>query len=152
MPSGVGVETNQEVRWSDAAGRPNLLKLSDDGSAASAPTEPLFGIASVLAGAYWQCGVSGLRLGLATTRILAQGQLKLLEYARSSVLPEFRDQALRVVVDEARLCLRDVADAAFEELGRLRSELAALQDAARELVPERDDTEKAYQRRWKVKP
>jgi hypothetical protein len=152
MPSGVGVQTNQDVGSSDAADRSNLLKLRDDGKAGAAAAEPMFAIASVLAGAYWQCGVSGLRLGLATTRILAQGQLKLLEYARSSALPEFREQALRVVVDDARLCLRDVADAAFEELGRLRSELTALQDAAREVVPGREDAETAYQRRWKVKP
>jgi hypothetical protein len=152
MPSGVGVQTNQDVGSSDAADRSNLLKLRNDGKAGAAAAEPMFAIASVLAGAYWQCGVSGLRLGLATTRILAQGQLKVLEYARSSALPEFREQALRVVVDDARLCLRDVADAAFEELGRLRSELAALQDAARDAVPGREDTETAYRRRWKVKP
>jgi len=152
MPSSVDVETNQDVRPRDAAGPPNLVKLRNDGKADAAAAEPMFAIASVLAGAYWQCGVSGLRLGLATTRILAQGQLKLLEYARSSAVPEFREQALRVVVDDARLCLREVTDAAFEELGRLRSELTALQDSARELVPGREDTETAYQRRWKVKP
>ena len=152
MPSGVGVETNREVHQNDAGDRPNSRKLNDEANAAAAAAEPLLGIASVLAGAYWQCGVSGLRLGLATTRILAQGQLKLLEYARSSALPESREQALRVVVDDARHCLREMGDAAFEELGRLRSELTALQDAARGLVPEPDDSGKAYRRRWKVKP
>jgi hypothetical protein len=152
MPSGAGVETNQDVRWSDPAGPPNSQKLTDEANAGAATVQPLFEIASVLAGAYWQCGVSGLRLGLATTRILAQGQLKLLEYARSSAQPEFREQALRIVVDDTRHCLRDIGDAAFEELGRLRCELTALQDAARGLVPEPNDTGKAYQRRWKVKP
>lgn len=151
MLSGTGGEANQEVRrihpapWRNSRG-------SISGANSRAGAEPFFRIASLFANAYWQCVASGLRFGFTTTQRLAQGQLQLLQHLRFSDPQAFQEQALRVVVDEARGCLRDVADAASEELGRLRSELAALQEAARGLLAEEEDTEKVYRRRWKAKP
>jgi hypothetical protein len=56
------------------------------------------------------------------------------------------------VVDEARGCLREVAEAVTVELGQLHQTLGSLDEAARTLVPHMDDAQQPYRRPAKVKP
>jgi hypothetical protein len=110
-------------------------------------------IASILGRAHLQCAVSGLRFGLRTTKRLFQGQSRLLDHMRSSESSDdFREQAVRILVDEARGCLRDVVDASSEEVRRLQSELARLQEEVRAVVSGGNDSQIEYTRRWKAKP
>jgi hypothetical protein len=152
MLSGGGGRMNPEVRRDDDADpwRNSRGPMSGANDVA-AGAEPFFRIAVLLANAYWQCAASGLRFASTTTQRLAQGQFQLLDHMRFSDPRAYREQTLRIVVDEARGCLRDLADVAAQELGRLRTELAALQEAARGLLAEEKDTEKVYRRRWKAK-
>jgi hypothetical protein len=113
--------------------------------------EPAIKVGMILAHAQLQCLASGLRLGLAATSILVRGQLRLLGRLRSSSAEELPEE-LGTVVDEARACLREVAEAATAELGQLKRSFGSLDEAARNLVPRLDDSEQPFRRRCKVKP
>jgi hypothetical protein len=112
--------------------------------------EPAINIGMILADAQLQCLASGLRLGLKTTSILAAGQLRFLGRLQFSNAEEFPER-LGTVVDEARGCLREVAEAMTVELGRLQHHLGSLDEAARNLVPRPDDSGQPYRRRWRAK-
>ena len=112
--------------------------------------EPAINVGMILAHAQLQCLASGLRLGLAATSILVGGQLRFLSRLRFSSAEEF-PQELGTVVDEARGCLREVAEAITAELGQLQRSFGSLDEAACNLVPRPDDSEQLYRRRWKVK-
>jgi hypothetical protein len=112
--------------------------------------EPAFNVGSILADAYLQCVASGIRFAFKTTSILAKGQITFLNQVRFPNAQEFPEQ-LRTVVDEARGCLRDVADVASLELDQLRRRLAALDEATQNLVPDVDNSDHPYRRRWKAK-
>jgi len=113
--------------------------------------EPAINVGMILAHAQLQCLASGLRLGLAATGILARGQLRLLSRLRFSSAEELPEE-LGTVVDEARGCLREVAEAVTVELSQLQRSFGSLDEAARNLVPRLDDSEQPYRRRCKVKP
>jgi hypothetical protein len=113
--------------------------------------EPAINVGMILAHAQLQCFASGLRLGLAATSILVCGQLKFLSRLRFSSAEEFPEE-LGTVVDEARGCLREVAEAVTAELGQLQRSFGSLDEAACNLVPRPDESEQLYRRRWKVKP
>jgi hypothetical protein len=89
---------------------------------------------------------------LRTTKRLFQGQSRLMGHMRSpESSDDFREQAMRILVDEARGCLRDVVDASSEEVRRLQSELARLQEEVRAVVSGGNGSEIEYTRRWKAK-
>jgi hypothetical protein len=118
----------------------------------TARTEVVVQIASILGRAHLQCVVSGIRFGLRTTKGLLRGHSRLFDHMRSSESPDgFREQALRIVVDETRGCLREVADASSHEFRRLQSELAKLQEEMRTLLSGANGSENKYTRRWKAK-
>jgi hypothetical protein len=112
--------------------------------------EPAISVGIILADAHLQCMASGVRFALKATSILATGQLRFLNEIRSTDAHEFPDR-LRTVVDEARGCLRELADVMSLEAGRLHRQLAALDEAARNLVPHIDNADQPYRRRWKAK-
>jgi len=142
---------NSNNRSRGAGDQQTTAKSQEASGAGIAGAEPIVKIGSILADAYWQCAASGMRFGWAATGILTRGQLRLLEHMRQSGSEPLGDHALRTAVDEARGCLREVADAAFSELGQLRSGLAALQQTTRDLASEPDSGEETYKRRWKAK-
>lgn len=112
--------------------------------------DPALNVGSILTDAYLQCVASGVRFAFKTTSILAKGQISLLSQIRFPNAHEFPEQ-LRTVVDEARGCLREVADVASLELGQLRTRIGALEEATRRLVPDVNDSDHPYRRRWKAK-
>lgn len=122
---------------------------SDEGKGFVA--EPAINVGMILAHGQLQCLASGLRLGLAATSILVGGQLRLLSRLRFSSAEEFPKE-MATVVDEARGCLREVAEAITVELGQLQRSFGSLDEAACNLVPRPDDSEQLYRRRWKAKP
>jgi hypothetical protein len=110
----------------------------------------LFNVGTILTDAYLQCVASGVRFAFKTTGVLAKGQLSLLHQMGFPAAQEFPDQT-RTVVDEARGCLREIADIASIEFSHLHDKLAALEEAARNLVPAVQDNDRPYRRRWKAK-
>jgi hypothetical protein len=98
---------------------------------------PLLEIAMILGRANIHCLAGGLRLGARATRRLLQGQLRVLNHVTSAE----RDRAhvLRVVADEARGCLREVADISSEELQHLKTTLGTLQGETRAIISHEDD-------------
>lgn len=112
---------------------------------------PAIRVGMILAHAHVQCLASGLRLGATATSILVRGQLRCLRRLRSSGAGELTEE-LGTVVDEARGCLREVAEAVTVELGQLHQTLGSLDEAARTLVPHMDDSQQPYRRPAKVKP
>jgi hypothetical protein len=112
--------------------------------------DPACHVGSILTDAYLQCVASGIRFAFKTTSILAKGQIAFLNQIRFPNAHEFPEQ-LRTVVDEARGCLREVADVASLELAQLRSRIGALEEATRSLVPDVNDSDHPYRRRWKAK-
>ncbi len=118
----------------------------------SPSTEPIIRMASILGRAHVQCAVSGLRFGFKATRRLLQGQSRLFNHLRDSErTEEFGQATLRLLVDETRGCLRDIAETSTHEVRRLQSELSDLQDATRELVRDESESARTYKRRWKAK-
>jgi hypothetical protein len=114
---------------------------------------PVAQIAAILLRAQQQCVVSGVRFGSKAATSLLQGQSRLMDPMKSSASANASsEQAVRALVDDARGCLREVAEAAAEEFRLLQSELTMLQEAMRALIDEPDDSERAYARRWKAKP
>ena len=124
------------------------ISLQDDHR--TLETAPIFTAGRILAGAHLQCVVSSLKFTLRATDRLARAQVKLLGHARLSDPREFPVQ-LRTVVDEARGCLRDVADLASQEFRQLQHRLSELQETTRRMVPEANISEASYRRRWKAK-
>jgi hypothetical protein len=116
------------------------------------PVDRLLKVGSVLGQANLCCLGSGLRLAFRTSRRLAKGHLRLLSHVVSTgVSAESDKHILAVVVDEARGCLREVADSAAEEFGRLQRELHGLQDTARKIVAEQREEPRKHRRFYKVK-
>jgi hypothetical protein len=153
MPRDLGREPIfREDRRADMADRSNRYTKDED-RPFDAADEPAFEIASILGQAYLQCVVSGLRFGYKTTKRIIQGEAQLFDRMRAS--PDaLREEALRMIVDEARGCLRDVADAASQEFRRLQSKLDRLHEGTRALVTDPEDAgvNTRYTRRWKAKP
>ena len=112
--------------------------------------EPLMQIASILGRAHFHCAVSGLRVGLRATKRLCQGHLRLMSHMAQSDSP--REHALRIIVDETRGCLREVADVSSQEVRRLQVELGKLQEEAREIIAEPEEPARKHKRAWKAKP
>jgi hypothetical protein len=113
-------------------------------------SDSLINVSSILTDAYLQCMASGLRFAFKTTGILVQGQFSLLNQfgpATGQGLPD----PTRIAVDEARNCLREIADTASSEFGQLHRRLATLEEAARNLVPIMENDDRPYRRRWKAK-
>lgn len=113
-------------------------------------SDSLINVGSILTDAYLHCVASGLRFGFKTTGILVKGQLSLLNQFGLPTAQEFPDRT-RTAVDEARGCLREIADTASLEFSQLHRKLAALEEAARNLVPAMQDNDRPYRRRWKAK-
>jgi hypothetical protein len=113
-------------------------------------SDSLINVGSILTDAYLHCVTSSLRFGFKTTEILVKGQLSLLHQFGRPIGQEFPDQT-RTAIDEARGCLRELADIASLEFSQLHRKLAALEEAARNLVPAVQDNERPYRRRWKAK-
>jgi len=113
-------------------------------------TEPMFAAVSILANAHLQCVVSSLKFTLKATDRLARAQVKLLGQGRLSDPQEFPSQ-LRTAVDDARGCLGDIAELAFQEFRQLQRRLSELLETTRRLAPEARISEGSYRRRWKVK-
>lgn len=119
---------------------------------AKSATDPFFHIATVLGQAYMQCALSGMRFGHKATQRLVEGQMRISKQMENPTASEHsREQALRTVVDEARGCLSDLAEASSDEFRELQSQLAKLQEAAPGVIDSADDSSNAYVRRWKVK-
>lgn len=112
--------------------------------------EPAIKVGMILAHAQLQCLASGLRLGVTATSILVRGQFRCLRRLRSSSAEELPEE-LGTMVDDARGCLREVAEAITVELDQLQQTLGSLDEAARNLVPRLDDSEQPYRRPAKVK-
>jgi hypothetical protein len=104
---------------------------------AHARGNPLLDIAMILGRAHVHCLAGGLRLGARATKRLVQGQLRLLNHVASS--DGDREHVLRVVVDEARGCLREVVDISSQELQHLRTTLGTLQGETRAIISHEDD-------------
>jgi hypothetical protein len=98
---------------------------------------PLFEIAMILGRAHVHCLAGGLRLGARATKRLVQGQLRVLNHVASS--DGDREHVLRVVVDEARGCLREVVDISSQELQHLKTRLGTLQGETRAIISHEDD-------------
>ena len=131
----------------------NFRGLRDDEAhALPSAADPIIRMASILGRAHLQCAVSGLRFGYKATRRILQGQSRLLNHLRTSERSEeFGQSTLRVLVDETRGCLRDLAETSSDEVRRFQSELSGLQDATRDLVSDGNGSRKTYTRRWKAK-
>jgi hypothetical protein len=118
--------------------------------------KPVAQIASILGRANFHCVVSALRVGLRATKRLCEGHLRLMNHMMQPDSP--REQALRIIVDETRSCLREVSEVSSQEVGRLRVELGKLQEEAREIVSESESVSepgspaRKYNRGWKAKP
>lgn len=112
---------------------------------------PVFRIGCILAGAHVQCMASGLKLALKATKRVAQAQVNLAQHVSFSDHQQ-PPERLRTVVDEARVCLGDIAALASQEFQHLQGRLSALEEATRRLVPEANVPEYSYTRRWKAKP
>jgi len=140
-------EPNTELNVQDASDRPEFPTASDR---RTFETEPIFTAVSILAGAHLHCVVSSLKFTLLATDRLARTQVKLLGHGRLSDPHEFPTQ-LRTVVDEARGCLRDIAELASQEFHQLQNRLNELQETTRRLAPEANVSRGSYRRRWKAK-
>jgi len=112
---------------------------------------PLLQIATIFGRANAHCLAGALRLGCRTTKRLVQGQLRLLNHVTST--GHDREHVLRVVVDEARGCLREVIDISSQELQQLKATLGTLQGEARAIVSDEEHTtrDSQYVRHWKGK-
>ena len=110
----------------------------------------LINVGTILTDAYLHCVASGVRFAFKTTGILAKGQLSVLHQLGLPAAQEFPDQT-RTIVDEARGCLREIAEVASIEFSHLHDKLDALEEAARNLVPAVQDNDRPYRRRWKAK-
>jgi hypothetical protein len=113
-------------------------------------SDALVNVGSILTDAYLHCVASGLRFGFKTTGILVKGQLSLLNQCGLPTAHEIPDQT-KTAIDEARGCLREIADIASLEFSQLHRKLAALEESARNLVPAVQDNDRPYRRRWKAK-
>lgn len=123
--------------------------VSRRGDAAS----PALRIASILGHANYLCVMSGLRFGFRSTKRLCQAQLRLLGHlARPDSADHGGDHMLRILVDEARGCLREVADASAHEFHHLQRELGNLGEKARSVVHEPQTLTDQHVRRGKAKP
>ena len=124
----------------------------ETGSIDGTPGKPVVKIASILACANFHCVVSGLRLGYKTTRRLVRGQLRLLNHIVHPDSPhELPDTALRIIVDETRGCLREVADVSSEEFRRLQLELGKLQESVRAIIADPKSSPTQHRRHAKIK-
>jgi hypothetical protein len=112
---------------------------------------PLLRIAMILGRANAHCLAGGLRLGCRTTKRLVQGQVRLLNHVTAG--GDEREHVLRVIVDEARGCLREVVEISSEELQNLKATLGELQGEARAVAAHEDyaTPDSQYVRHWKGK-
>jgi len=128
---------DDDYEYRDPFGAPNRL--------------PFLKMACILGGAYLECGVTGVRFGIAATKTVVRGNVRLIDALQSTGSEAIPEDGLRLAVDEARSCLRDLRDAASHEFRRLQSRLLPLQEAARDLVTKADSSEGTPRRRWKAK-
>lgn len=112
--------------------------------------DPIFRVGYILAGAHLQCLLSSIRFTIRTTGRLASAQVKLLSQVQPSE-PQGLPQHLRIVVDEARSSLGEIAEMASQEFCQLQDQLKKMQESTRRLVPEPSASERPYERRWKAK-
>ncbi len=142
---------NKDFRRHDAR-RPNRHNMEENDRSGTAQREPFLEIGSILGHAYLECVISTLRFGCNVTGRIVKGQSEVWARMPASQTPEeFRERTLRMAVDEARGCLRDVLDLASHEFRGLQEKLGSLQEQARAIVRDAEDS-KVYTRRWKAKP
>ncbi len=120
--------------------------LFERGPAAMVP------VATILFQAYLQSMSSSVRFGGRLTETMAQCQARMIERLSEADVASAADgESLRVLIDDARACLREVAELSADEARALQSNVAALDDALRTLAGEPSEPAGSG-RRWKVKP
>ena len=120
--------------------------LFDRGPAAMWP------VAAVLMQTYFQCISSSVRFGGRLTDKMAQCQARMIErLAEADVASAADGESMRILIDDARACLREVAELSAAEAKALKTNIETLDETLRSLAGDVPEPSSAT-RHWKVKP
>lgn len=108
-------------------------------------------VASVLMQTYVQSLSGSVRFGGRLTEKMARCQAKMIERLAEADAASISDgENMRILIDDARACLREIAEISAEEANNLNTCIQAMDEALRSLAGEAGSD--GGGRRWKVKP
>lgn len=143
-------------QWLDQVGAFTPEHLSapiDDLSRTCPNSSDMLTTAGLLNQACLHWMAAGMRSNGRIVQAVTQCQARFVDHvARSAAGSADKEETLRLLVDDARACLRQIAEASEREAKAFRSDLEALDEALRALADEQTEPDKAGRRRWKVKP
>lgn len=143
-------------QWLDQVGAfmPESLSAPIDKLSRTCPnTSDMLAMAGLLNLACLHWMAAGMRGNGRIVQAVTRCQARFVDHAaRSAAGAADSEETVRLQIDDARACLRQIAEASEREAKAFRSDLEALDEALRALADDRTEPDKAGRRRWKVKP